>query len=1086
MLLTDRTQHTRHRSARDRRRRCHGLALGAELVQQIARHGIHGHARAALVQHCVASAQLPAQDRAGRDGEGGAKHALNLGGGVEVACRLDIRALLLDKAALDLREQLQPAGRALGRTGGLGLARLLGARHLLVERGECLPECTAGPRSGHPAGQSSILCGPAGARTTRSLGWCLVAALHGCGMEAVPIIRAPPSIQPAGPQPISVLLVTAGSRGSELAFRFPPPGPVAALWGHEGASEPGDARLPGGYEAHERRPIDSLDDVAPDVLAQILAPKPALCDRTLDVALGPLRFVGYPARLRAPGAGAGGCGAELGGEDASGASSVSKHVQLCNVVFVLDARAARSDGGALRRACARAAASLSLAIAYEQEQDSLPDLRRPDVHAPAHGWGADGGGGEWWADAAAETDTDGLGGGGFGGGELCSGEDDGDEEGGRHAGGLRGAGAHHGGRDAGRLVCGYLESELRQIRRQVRQVEAKGAGAAADGAGRGPPACGAAHSFASGASPSAPSEDPSRRWYDLSVTSPFITVLAQPHPPPLLNDMATALAAATLPPAPLLRTPSAGVTFAAAQLATPPVAAASLGAAGDVGGSARAAMGAMAVTSLTEAQLGRADNRSLGWCLVAALRVLRGAEAARLHLNGRVALWVEPPEPTRPQLARGLGGGGGGGVTPPAAHGGGRGGAGAAVEVEATAAAMAALALLPAESRAAALAAAAAALTECGGLARLDGGGEGGAVRAAGGARGAEGLAISLAEGARGGGGGGRAASPPVGNGGDEGAREGDGDDGGGVGGGGARTPLGELRGGARALAAAAQAVAWLPLRPPPIDAASGRPLRARPYHALLLLCELPALLRVLPPDGSPAVRALAAACSPLRALAEVAELLALPLPEVFAAAGHLMRWGRARLISPITRETVLCLRAPAESAAAADGIPAAAVDGAFGLDAVLGVDVAATLGRSARPLGAHLDALPAGADRQARFVSRVLELVRLGLLLELAPFPLLVSAPPPPAPPPHGAGQGALTAAGAAAAAGSVEAVAAQQRRYAQLCRLAPLLDGTNRPSELLWRAPGIGRRELEAALAAHAQHVVVTVRPVPLDVLL
>jgi hypothetical protein len=57
--------------------------------------------------------------------------------------------------------------------------------------------------------------------------------------------------------------------------------------------------------------------------------------------------------------------------------------------------------------------------------------------------------------------------------------------------------------------------------------------------------------------------------------------------------------------------------------------------------------------------------------------------------------------------------------------------------------------------------------------------------------------------------------------------------------------------------------------------------------------------------------------------------------------------------------------------------------------------------------------------------------------------------------------------------------------RRYAQLCRIAPLLDGTNRLAEVLWRAPGLSRRELEVLLRAYSEHVVRCVVPLPLDVL-
>lgn len=73
-----------------------------------------------------------------------------------------------------------------------------------------------------------------------------------------------------------------------------------------------------------------------------------------------------------------------------------------------------------------------------------------------------------------------------------------------------------------------------------------------------------------------------------------------------------------------------------------------------------------------------------------------------------------------------------------------------------------------------------------------------------------------------------------------------------------------------------------------------------KPYHALLLVVEVPVLLDSLSTDASSALRRLIILTSPEKSLKTLAVDLDLSLMQVFQLTGHLLYWGKATIIYPI------------------------------------------------------------------------------------------------------------------------------------------------------------------------------------------
>ncbi|KAM6423811.1 GATOR1 complex protein NPRL3 isoform 1-T1 [Liasis olivaceus] len=108
--------------------------------------------------------------------------------------------------------------------------------------------------------------------------------------------------------PISVILVSSGSRGNKLLFRFPfqrGPGNPAAQTGKsrsryavnsigENVEDPdGDSREP--YPLTDEQVVSGFSDV---ILATILATKSDMCGKKFELKIDNIRFVGHPTLLQ--------------------------------------------------------------------------------------------------------------------------------------------------------------------------------------------------------------------------------------------------------------------------------------------------------------------------------------------------------------------------------------------------------------------------------------------------------------------------------------------------------------------------------------------------------------------------------------------------------------------------------------------------------------------------------------------------------------------------------------------------------------------------------------------------------------------
>jgi len=81
-----------------------------------------------------------------------------------------------------------------------------------------------------------------------------------------------------------------------------------------------------------------------------------------------------------------------------------------------------------------------------------------------------------------------------------------------------------------------------------------------------------------------------------------------------------------------------------------------------------------------------------------------------------------------------------------------------------------------------------------------------------------------------------------------------------------------------------------------------------KPYHAILLLDDVPVLLDSLTTDASSALRRLITLASPEKSLKTLAVDLDLSLLQVLQLTGHLLYWGRATVIYPICENNLYVL----------------------------------------------------------------------------------------------------------------------------------------------------------------------------------
>ena len=100
-------------------------------------------------------------------------------------------------------------------------------------------------------------------------------------------------------------------------------------------------------------------------------------------------------------------------------------------------------------------------------------------------------------------------------------------------------------------------------------------------------------------------------------------------------------------------------------------------------------------------------------------------------------------------------------------------------------------------------------------------------------------------------------------------------------------------------------------LAPPRLAAASNAmppPPPLRPYLALLPLESVQTISHELPNDASPLLIRLVLAANPLLTLEQLADETAIQMPLLLRLVSHLRRWGKVRLIHPLTQDSVLCV----------------------------------------------------------------------------------------------------------------------------------------------------------------------------------
>eukprot|EP01087_Luapelamoeba_hula_P017870 TRINITY_DN5677_c0_g1_i1.p1 TRINITY_DN5677_c0_g1~~TRINITY_DN5677_c0_g1_i1.p1 ORF type:complete len:779 (+),score=88.29 TRINITY_DN5677_c0_g1_i1:1874-4210(+) len=149
-----------------------------------------------------------------------------------------------------------------------------------------------------------------------------------------------------------------------------------------------------------------------------------------------------------------------------------------------------------------------------------------------------------------------------------------------------------------------------------------------------------------------------------------------------------------------------------------------------------------------------------------------------------------------------------------------------------------------------------------------------------------------------------------------------------------------------------------------------------RPYHTLLLLGTRGTILKSLPQDCSPTLRAFINSVNPSKSFEELALEMCAPLSQLYRMASHLVYWKKGRIMKKLSSHSVLVLdpRAPLPfqlDQSIAHSFPA------FRLPEVL------ELFRQPRPLKGHMKALGKASTRVGDFENVVVWCLRHGLLVE-------------------------------------------------------------------------------------------------------
>ena len=152
----------------------------------------------------------------------------------------------------------------------------------------------------------------------------------------------------------------------------------------------------------------------------------------------------------------------------------------------------------------------------------------------------------------------------------------------------------------------------------------------------------------------------------------------------------------------------------------------------------------------------------------------------------------------------------------------------------------------------------------------------------------------------------------------------------------------------------------------------------------------LQAVARLLPSDASPLLLRVLQSASPLRSLEQLSDETGLDMAVLDRVVQHLQRWGKIRLIHPLTQESIfgVCPDAPLH----------ASVDFERTFDIVeTGYATLIALFCAGQPFGAVLRAAEELGVPKRRFVQMTLYLLQTHTLFQLHTYVHCVCEPPPP-----------------------------------------------------------------------------------------
>jgi len=155
-----------------------------------------------------------------------------------------------------------------------------------------------------------------------------------------------------------------------------------------------------------------------------------------------------------------------------------------------------------------------------------------------------------------------------------------------------------------------------------------------------------------------------------------------------------------------------------------------------------------------------------------------------------------------------------------------------------------------------------------------------------------------------------------------------------------------------------------------------------RPYRTVLLLEDADNLLAQLPDDASSSLRRLIRLANPMKSFRDLSVDLGMPLAHIFRLCAHLVHWRKARIMSTLTKHSILTIN----SEAVLDRAICDAFEAAFPTHGLPD-----QLSRFAVPkrLDEHLRVLGQGAQHQ--LINLVIFLLRHSLLVLLHTFVSLI-----------------------------------------------------------------------------------------------